>query len=268
MNNTKLILAAFLGILAGSFAGYFVGRQTTKDFYEQLAEEEIESVKKSFEKYRERIKEEKSPTNKDNTKIESNAKTEANFAQKTKYVVTNNNPLVRSSLERNPVERAKREYHLGATRNKENIPLDDENVETEDEETLTEEDDELAVTGEEVVTTHPSINGIYCISSDEYEHDCPDYDKLNLYYYVVDDVLCDDKDEIIDDIEDYICYEALDMLSMQTTVWVRNEKLRTDFEVISINKSYAEANFKVKNENLTPRERYMRQKQRREEDET
>ena len=266
MNNTKLILAAFFGLLAGSFVGYFVGRQTTKDFYEQLAEEEIESVKKSFEKYRQMIKEEKSPTNTDDAT--DDAKTEVNFTQKTKYVVTNNNPLVRPSLERNPVERAKREYHLCATRNKENIPLDEENVETEDEETLPEEDDELAVTGEEVVATHPSINGVYCISSDEYEYDCPDYDKLSLYYYVVDDVLCDDKDEIIDDIEDYICYEALDMLSMQTTVWVRNEKLRTDFEVISINKSYAEANFKIKNENLTPRERYMRQKQWREKDET
>jgi len=262
MNNTKLILAAFLGLLAGSFVGYFVGRQTTKDFYEQLAEEEIESVKKSFEKYRERIKEEKSPTNKDD------AKREVDDTQKTKYVVTNNYPLVRSSLERNPVERAKREYHLGALRNKENIPLDDENVETEDEETLTEEDDELAITGEEVVTTHSSTNRVYCISGDEYENDCPDYDKLVLYYYVVDDVLCDDKDEIIDDIEDYICYEALGMLSMQTTIWVRNEKLRTDFEVIPINKSYAETNFKFKNENLTPRERYMRQKQRREKDET
>ena len=262
MNNTKLILAAFLGLLAGSFVGYFVGRQTTKDFYEQLAEEEIESVKKSFEKYRERIKEEKSPTNKDD------AKREVDDTQKTKYVVTNNYPLVRSSLERNPVERAKREYHLGALRNKENIPLDDENVETEDEETLTEEDDELAITGEEVVTTHSSTNRVYCISGDEYENDCPDYDKLVLYYYVVDDVLCDDKDEIIDDIEDYICYEALGMLSMQTTIWVRNEKLRTDFEVIPINKPYAETNFKFKNENLTPRERYMRQKQRREKDET
>ena len=56
----------------------------------------------------------------------------------------------------------------------------------------------------------------------------------------------DDNEEIIDDIEDYICYEALDMLSTQATVWVRNEKLRTDFEVISINKSYAEANFKFR----------------------
>ena len=233
MNNTKLILAAFFGLLAGSFVGYFVGCQTTKDFYEQLAEEEIESVKKSFEKYREMIKEEKPHTNKDDAKMEVDG------TPKTKYVVTNNNPLVRSSLERNPVERAKRAYHLGATRNKENIPLDDENVETEDEENLTEEDDELAVTGEEVVTTYPSTNRVYCISGDEYENDCPDYDKLSLYYYVVDDVLCDDKEEIIDDIEDYICYDALDMLSMQTTVWVRNEKLRTDFEVISVNKSYA-----------------------------
>ena len=67
----------------------------------------------------------------------------------------------------------------------------------------------------------------------------------------------DENEEIIDDIESVVGYDALAMLDMQTTVWVRNEPLGIDYEIIALNKSYQETVDGIKREAMmTPRERY------------
>lgn len=181
--------------------------------------------------------------------------------------------MARSTLEDNPYERAKIEYSkmhqptvtkVDSFDEPEEDPDDDEEEDIEDEEIR----DEAGMTESEhlarrkVDRTQP-----YLIDDIEYSEGAPHHDKVSLYYYILDDVLCEGSEEIIDDIDNTVGYDALNALDMQTTVWVRNERLAIDYEVISLRSSYAETVHGLRQEAaMTPRERYMKQKQRREKD--
>lgn len=82
----------------------------------------------------------------------------------------------------------------------------------------------------------------YVISSSDYELTCLYYDKLNLYYYEEDDVLCDDQEELVTD-STIISPDALEsfgrMSNDKDTVFIRNESLGADFELVRIHGSYA-----------------------------
>ena len=79
----------------------------------------------------------------------------------------------------------------------------------------------------------------YVINADEFSNCFDHHDKISLYYYSMDDVLADESDEVIDEIEDVIGFDSLNVFDTQTTVWVRNEPMATDFEVICLHQSYA-----------------------------
>lgn len=85
----------------------------------------------------------------------------------------------------------------------------------------------------------------YIITFDEYNDDhAHDYDKITLTYYVEDDVLADDSDVPLDD-PDSTVGEEFDSCFGQwskdpNVVYVRNEDISTDFEIIRKDGSYAE----------------------------
>jgi hypothetical protein len=244
MENNKLILVGLLTFLGGSILGYFVGRKTSKDYYQQLADEEIESVKEYYEKTRTENPERsgKYPLKKDEKPEESEFR-------------TNNSPLVRSSLENNPNERAKRNYRLYSTGKNEN-KTDNliTNVFDISEEIQAAEDDDDDVTGEEMKISSETTP--YVITDEEYNNEHDDYDKISLYYYMLDDTLCEENEEIVDDVENTIGYDSLNLLATQTTTWVRNERLKADYEIIGLNQSYAKTVAGFTEKNLTPREQY------------
>lgn len=71
----------------------------------------------------------------------------------------------------------------------------------------------------------------YVISPDEFgEND--DYDTVSLTYYD-DGILADDQNQIIDDVEDVVG-DAIEHIGdyEDDTVHVRNDKLKTDFEIL------------------------------------
>lgn len=277
MENNKLILVGFLTFLGGSILGYFVGRKTSKDYYQQLADEEIESVKEYYKKMRTENTERsgKYPLKEDE---------ESEFR-------TINNPLVRSSLENNPSERAKRNYRLYSTGKNENktdnsitnvidsainkafyddytrrhkITIDGIVFDIS-EEIQEAEDDDDDVTVEEMEISSETTP--YVITDEEYNNEYDDYDKISLYYYMLDDTLCEENEEIVDDIENTVGYDSLNLLATQTTAWVRNERLKADYEIIGLNQSYAKTVAGFTEKNLTPREQYeQRNKTRREAD--
>lgn len=252
MENNKLILVGFLTFLGGSILGYFVGRKTSKDYYQQLADEEIESVKEYYKKMRTENTERsgKYPLKEDE---------ESEFR-------TINNPLVRSSLENNPNERAKKNYRLYSTGKNENKTDNSiTNVFDISEEIQEAEDDDDDVTVEEMEISSEPIP--YVITDEEYNNEYDDYDKISLYYYMLDDTLCEENEEIVDDIENTVGYDSLNLLATQTTAWVRNERLKADYEIIGLNQSYAKTVAGFTEKNLTPREQYeQRNKTRREAD--
>ena len=122
--------------------------------------------------------------------------------------------------------------------------FDDTNADADDisEESAEEEKSEVqrivideGYTAEEAETKDP-----YVISSDEFGF-FDDYEEITLTYYA-DDILADDQDRIIEDKESIIGRDALSRLTNtdDETVYVRNEKLKVDYEICYDYKQFAE----------------------------
>lgn len=95
----------------------------------------------------------------------------------------------------------------------------------------------------------------YCIEYDEWEDLPQGYDKQCLFYYSEDRVLCEDDDSIVDEEEELVGLDYEDVLSMQTTAWVRNDTLMIGYEICRIDDSYVKS---VTNSFETPKEREYR----------
>ena len=68
-----------------------------------------------------------------------------------------------------------------------------------------------------------------------------EYDRISLTYYA-DHILADDCDEIIENVEDVIGFESLNHFGEyeDDSVYVRNERLRVDYEVLLDLRTYTE----------------------------
>lgn len=80
----------------------------------------------------------------------------------------------------------------------------------------------------------------YIISPEEYgEFD--EYTKLSLTYYS-DGTLADDDDEIVDDIDETVGSDFADHFGEyeDDSVFVRNDRLKCDYEILRDNRSYAD----------------------------
>ncbi len=252
--DNKAIVVRVVIFAVGVGLGFLAGKQVYEGYYAAIAQEEIDSVKEAFEK-RHQNAVEAQPNPNPNTEA-LNGMTDEEDEAPVKPVMKSH-PLARSSIETNPSEKAKRNYNLvGLTPHEE----DDDEDEDEDD-TVT---DAAGKTQEEMDLTEINRTEPYIIDDREYTEEFDHHDKLSLYYYKQDDVLCDEHEEVIDDIEFTVGYDAISQLDIQTTIWVRNEPLTIDYEIISINRSYAESVHGIGIEtNLSPREKYLRQQKRR-----
>ena len=100
----------------------------------------------------------------------------------------------------------------------------------------------------------------YLIEPEEYHEGPEDYDRQALYYYAKDRTLCEDDDQQVENEEECVGFDYEDKLDMQTTCWVRNDKLRVLYEIHRIDESYQKAVLGVSE---TPREREFRLQGRR-----
>lgn len=85
----------------------------------------------------------------------------------------------------------------------------------------------------------------YMIEESNFSEENTCYDKLTVFYYKQDETLSDESEEMIQDVRGTIGEEALSTLEENeyegdvATVYVRNEKLGIDYEVIALDKSYS-----------------------------
>lgn len=83
----------------------------------------------------------------------------------------------------------------------------------------------------------------YVISEQVYYEENTINDKITLSYYTDDDTLVDEDDSVIQDIDYHIGEESLnhfgDMSGDPSIVYVRNEKLASDYEVVKVEASYS-----------------------------
>lgn len=82
----------------------------------------------------------------------------------------------------------------------------------------------------------------YIISDVEYSEGCPAYDKIILNYYTFDGVLVEEIGQAeVEDVDATVGYNNLNLFDTQTTIWVRNERTGSDYEIATVNESYREA---------------------------
>lgn len=142
---------------------------------------------------------------------------------------------------------------------RENKPEDAKLYDTEEEEDQAKMDDELSLSKQEEANEEICDFGNpkdpYLISYEEWAEQSDIIDKVDLYYYKGDDILCDAKDSIIDDPEELLGSEWTKLLKDKATAFIRNEKLLIDYEIYSISALYSD---EVSSRIETDRERKYR----------
>lgn len=243
-NGSILVKLAIFTL--GALAGFFGAKKVYKEHYANLAQEEIDNVKEVFNKRRKM----RVVPRKENGMTDEEYEEQQDKAQDER---TNKNPLTRSSLDSNPYEQAKKNYNLVGQGQV------DDTVTTE----VTDMD-----TGS---TLEPVVDNArpYIIDGRDFIEDFDHHDKVSLYYYKGDDVLCHDHEAIVENVEECVGSDLLLGIDDQATIWVRNEKLGIDYEIITLNDSYAKSVHGIGiDENLSPRELYERKMRRRNRDGT
>ena len=221
----KNIWTVVLAFLLGAGAGALAADRMLRKRYEDIADCEIASMSEYY-----------------HNKFDSIPSPEPSEpeAPKTPEVVRENPSgiMTRSTLDgtlTNEYQKSKRNYHLLSTEPEQVEPSEP----PEDEENPIEE-----------VATH---DGPYIISDEDYLKGGQANDKISLYYYKMDDILCDENEDIVDDPRLLIGSEAMNLLKNQTTVWIRNDQIGVDYEVIGTRQRYAEVNVaRIKEEALEP----------------
>lgn len=213
MNKTLLGVITFLvGGGVGTLIGYKIAEKKYMSKADKLIEElneELENIKKSAEEY----------------KKEAESSSSHRFSAR---------PIIYSSPS---------EYLKGKKeKSEENFEDDISDKEMSD----LVEDLGYSHAAEEEPNT-PSIDkmiedsektGPFVISPDDYG-EFSDYDFQNLTYYAVDGYLVDDAtDKPIEDIEMTTGWECLEHFDSDNAVYVRNNDLKTDFEIIRVNTSF------------------------------
>jgi len=97
---------------------------------------------------------------------------------------------------------------------------------------------------------------------EDYEYDEGPFDKLTVAYFEEDDTLLDEREQIIDDIEHVVGQANLNRFGQGSEnddiVYVRNTKMRADFEIMREQGSYAEQILGYRPDKTKNRPRTMR----------
>jgi hypothetical protein len=242
---TKKIIFNVLIFALGAGTGYLIAKKTLEEGYARIVEEEIDAIREHYLNKKQA----------EDGQIETRS---TPYSDKDAFR-TAPNPLIRTSLDMDPYEQAKRAYNINGRPNPE---PDEDDGEVRDAAGMSEADtkdpgvDERDLAG--IDRTRP-----YTISYDEYANEFPQHEKVNLYYYIYDQAIADSQDELLEDPSGVLGDDALELLADGLSCYVRNEPIAVDYEVNLVRASYEEIimNSHVRR-NLSPRENYERNKGR------
>lgn len=221
---TKTVAVAVTSAAAGSLVTYF----TVKKHFEVLANEEIQSVKDHYRLIRKEdgsvgIFGEREPGEESSTTSASEMNAELLEAAKNLVGSLGYKDSDETVIERRSVF----DMH---------VEVDEDGVPVEADAAEDKEDD-----FEEPVR---SPDKPYIISVSEFMQDEQDYSKITLTYFEGDDTLCDENEMPIDDINGIVGNDSLEHFGFKSDnksiVYVRNERLESDFEVVLDLNDYAD----------------------------
>lgn len=229
MNNPKTVLPLVLAFGLGGFFGYIITKKLLAEKYAEEAQIEIDSVKEYWR--------EKNEGDKDNSK---------------------NYPYSKS-LQKPDLHTLVKPYSTSVLEQF-NEETDAKFYKTDEEEAKAQMDEDLSLAvqeelNEDLVNRYKDPKEPYLINYAEWAKPSEIFDKVDLYYYRVDDILCDTKDLIIKDPEEILGWDWLNEMQKETTLFIRNEKLAIDYEVYSLGLAYSE---EVSSRIETDRERKYR----------
>ena len=297
--NKKFFTHA-LALLIGGGLGYLVAKKMLEEYYADMAQEEIDDVRDFYERKYETKSEPLTATDVTEDECDTDYKVEDKSPRikvqnlyRDGYTVTEIadelhmtdgevqdylEPVVKSPLVRTDERQvgSKVAYHQMAKENmREQLELPKDSIEhhnvfkqagarkeIEPSDEETEDSDEPQGYTErdlsEIDRTQP-----YEITSDEYNDEFVEHDKVSIYYYMLDDVLCDEHEEVMDDIAGTVGYDVFKTLEDHPTAWARNERLAIDYEICVVRSSYAEVVQGVPARAMSPREQYQNRQRRR-----
>lgn len=209
--------AAVLAILAfavGGVGGFLLAKKLLQQHYEELAQIDVDDVKAYYRKKYEG----KEPVD----------ETEEPGTEYRKIVTKYTKPDLHTLATKNSEEEEEEENdELDADMDGESgIPELDE--------------EEMALAGIETTENLDPTKEPYLISYEQYVAPTDIFEKVELFYYRFDDVICTADDIVVPEPEDQLGWEWHTALERKTTAFVRNEKLAVDFEIHSFSKSYGE----------------------------
>lgn len=233
------------GVALGGFAGFLVAKKVLEKKYRELADEEIESVRKAYQeeldKHRERPTNQKFATPqeaaeslRDKPEVLTPEEAEIYNAQR----IEDGRKLVETLAEQEYVEEPKepaKSYNIWDGPGVSNPNALEEPASEDDEEwpgDANEPGEFSTIDGPEVVR---SADVPYVIGTGDYYAEADGYTKLVLGYYEGDKVLADEREKPINDVERTVGTDNLKQFGFlsgdKDTVLIRNERLRTDFEI-------------------------------------
>lgn len=217
MNNPKTVLPLVLAFGLGGFFGYIITKKLLAEKYEEEKQNEIYDLKAYYHD---------------------------------KYTVVSNDeqgtPVIKYS---------KPDLHTLAIKE-----TDAKLFKSDEEEAQAQMDEDLSLAAQEelnedLTNLYKDPQEPYLIDYAEWARPSDVFDKVDLYYYRADDILCDTKDSIIKDPEEILGWDWLNEMQKETTLFIRNEKLAIDYEVHSLGLAYSD---EVSSRLETDRERKYR----------
>jgi hypothetical protein len=143
-----------------------------------------------------------------------------------------------------PRERYKKLVRRYDTLYNKNDDVDPAELERPEEDDAEEEEREFQKISQDYYNHNRDNVKPYVITTEEFAEDMNHFDKLTIYYYEDDQTLADENEEMIEDVASVVGDEALNEFGRGSDdpeiVYVRNEKMEIDYEVIRLSKSYKE----------------------------
>lgn len=207
--SVKNIISFTSGIIIGGAAGFIIAQKVMKTTMDRELEEQIRDVKEHYKLLR---------------KEGEYSTPESVLGETTREIYDE----VLEGLE----------YLQHEVENVEEVIEDDED----------EDDDESLNVEEEVVEVgnvfERNKKDPYVISTLDFMNGEDSFDKVTITYFEEDDTLCDEREEVIPNVEATVGLEALTSFGKLSDdakiVYVRNERIKTDFEIALDTRSYTE----------------------------
>ena len=233
-NPVTLALVGVAGLVAGGVGGYFFAKKKLESFYEDLASMEIEQAKEFYAGIYK--------TDSDGAALspmevlKSRHGSEAAAEALRGYQGQQASEVALDEQDEAQVRR------LEERRRHEVEETPDAVVETVTESRNVFVDPDFDLVEEKKYRTKDKP---YIITHDEYFEAEKDYETVSLTYFDVDDTLVNERDEPIREVEEMVGEDHLFFFGRaskdKNIVYVRNDRLETDFEIVKANASYVES---------------------------